>query len=124
MSESPRDDVASIEDFARAAGVDPDSVPALHTHINPQTGQIATASWPCPQCAALGRTEPLRHGRDVPDKGGPGPVTEIPSDRLDAYLASFGPSPQAPAPPGTGGHRARRKARRQADRKASRRRQA
>jgi len=121
----PRDGHFDAEDFARALGVDPDNVPAVHTHYNPETGQVATASWPCPQCMALGRTGPLRHGRDVPDEGGVGPVTQIPPDRLDAYLASFGPPPQAPpAPPGAGGHRARRKARRQAERKNKRRRQA
>jgi hypothetical protein len=113
----PRDDPAS-EDSARASATDPDGVPALHTHFNPVTGQVAAASWPCPQCTALGRTEPLRHGSDVPDEGGPGPVTEIPPGRLDAYLASFGPPPAALS--GASGHRARRKARRQAERKTRR----
>jgi hypothetical protein len=124
MSEpGPRDDVAGVEGFARAYGVDPDNVPALHAHLNPVTGQVATASWPCPQCAALGRTEPLRHGRDVPLEGGPGPVTEIPPRLLDAYLASFGPAPSAPAASQSrGGYRARRQARRQAERKTGRRR--
>jgi hypothetical protein len=104
-----------IERFAVASGVDPDNVPAIHTHRNPVTGQLATASWPCPQCTALGRTEPLMHGRDFPDEGGPGPVTEIPPERLDAYLATF------PAQP-PGGHRARRNARRKAERDARRKR--
>ncbi len=124
MSEtSPRDGSASAEDFARDSGVDPDNVPVLHTHVNPETGQVAAASWPCRQCAALGRTEPFRYGRDFPDEGGPGPVTEIPPERLGAYLASFGPPPEAPAAlHATGGHRARRRARRQAERKARRRR--
>jgi hypothetical protein len=123
-SEGSADDHVAIEDFACDLGIDPDTVPALHTHYNPETGQVATASWPCPQCLALGRTEPLRYGRDFPDEGGAGPVTEIPADRLDAYLASFGPPPRASAaPPGAGGHRARRRARRQAERKNKRRRQ-
>ena len=117
----PRDDDPASEDSARAPAIGPDSVPALHAHLNPQTGQVAAASWPCPQCTALGRTEPLRHGSDFPDEGGPGPVTEIPPGRLAAYLASFGPPPQpTAAPPGAGSHRARRKARRQAERKTRR----
>jgi hypothetical protein len=67
---------------------------------------------------ALGRTEPLRYGRDVPEAGGPGPVTEILADRLDAYLASFGTlSSAAAGPPGADGYRDRRKARRQAQRR-------
>jgi hypothetical protein len=78
----PPDLAERIERFAAAAGVDPDNVPALHTHRNPVTGQVATASWPCSQCIALGRTEPLKHGRDFPDEGGPGPATLIPPDRL------------------------------------------
>jgi hypothetical protein len=117
------DDLANVEDFARAAGIDPDNVPPIHTHYNPQTGQMATASWPCSQCTALGRTEPLRFGRDFPDCGGMGPVTAVPPARLDAYLASFGLPLRAPAaPPGTGDRQAQRKARGKAQRKARRRR--
>lgn len=123
MSETgPPDDLASVEDFARAGAVGQDNIPALHAHISPETGQVATASWPCPQCAALGRTEPLRYGRDIPLEGGAGPMTEIPPDLLEAYLASFGTPPPAPAAsPASGGHRARRKARRQEERKTRRR---
>ena len=123
MSETgPFDELVGAEDFARAAGIDPDNVPVLHAHVNPETGQVATASWPCPQCFALGRTEPLRHGRDVPDEGGLS-MTEIPPGRLDAYLGSFGSPPETSAASAdAGGHRARRKARRQAERKARRRR--
>jgi hypothetical protein len=61
--------------------------------------------WPCPQCAALGRTEPLKHGRDVPDDGGSGPATPIPPDRLEAYLATFPPEGDRESPrpqPGPG----------------------
>jgi hypothetical protein len=124
MSETgPGGEYASVEDFARACGVDPDDVPALHAHVNPVTGQVAAASWPCAQCAALGRAGPLRYGRDFPLEGGPGPMTEVPPGRLDAYLASFGPAPPASAAsPGSGGRRARRTTRRQAERKARRRR--
>lgn len=43
-SEGPSDDHVAVEDFARALGIDPDNVPALHTHYNPETGQVATAS--------------------------------------------------------------------------------
>lgn len=122
MSEPvPRGDSDSAEAFARASGIDPDNVPVLHAHLNPETGKVATASWPCRQCAALGRTEPFRYGKDFPDEGGPGPMTEIPPERLGAYLASFDPPPGVPAAPQvTGGHRARRKARRKAQRKARR----
>lgn len=124
----PADLSARIERFAIASGVDPDNVPALHSHRNPVTGQIASASWPCPQCIALGRTEPLRHGRDFPDEGGPGPAVPIPPERLDAYLATFPPldedrRPQpVPAPvPRLDRAAARRKARRKAERQGRRR---
>jgi hypothetical protein len=105
------------ERFARSARVDPDTVMPIHGHRNPVTGQLAmSASWPCPQCIALGRTEPLQYGEDVPDEGSTA-RTEIPPDRLEAYLASF-PAPEPPLP--AGDHRARRKARRAAERKSRR----
>lgn len=105
----PPDLAERVERFARASGVDPDTVMPLHIHTNPATGQSArSSSWPCPQCVALGRTEPLQYGQDLPDTGGT-TMTEIPPDRLEAYLATF------PAPPQPGGHRARRKARRKAE---------
>lgn len=120
MSETGRPDGPAPEEFARAYGIDPDTVPVLHSHVNPQTGQVAAASWPCPQCIALGRTGPLQYG-DVPDSGGAGQVTEVPPDRLEAYLASFGPWAQDTARPQEGGgHRARREARRAAEREARR----
>src|SRR5436190_6269750 len=68
-------------------GIDPDNVYVLHSHNNPQTGATAfSSSWPCPQCIALGRTEPLKYGRDVPNYP---TVTsaEVPPERLEAYLA-------------------------------------
>lgn len=104
----------NIEEFAQASGVDPDNVLPLHTHTNPVTGQSVTSdSWPCPQCVALGRTEPLRYGVDIPDQTSV-TMTEIPADRLEEYLATFAP---VPAP---GGHRARRRARRAAERQTRR----
>jgi hypothetical protein len=111
-------DIGSLEEFARAHGIDPDTVPVLHSHANPQTGQVAVASWPCAQCIALGRTVPLQYGRDVPDSGA-GRVTEVPPDRLEAYLASFGlPAQDTPRRQEAGGYRARRRARRAAEREA------
>jgi hypothetical protein len=98
------------------SGIDPENVPVLHGHTNPQTGQtVISSSWPCPQCVALGRTQPLEYGRDVPDSGGTG-LTEVPPERLEAYLASFSP-PTRDSEPG-GSYRARRKARRKAERRA------
>jgi hypothetical protein len=59
-----------VERLARASGVDPDTVMPAHGHRNPVTGaSVLSSSWPCAQCIALGRTEPLQHGRDVPDSG-------------------------------------------------------
>ena len=115
----PSDELASREGFARTIGVDRENVPVLHAHLNPETGQIATASCPCPQCIALGRTGPLRYGADVSEQGA-GMATEIPPDRLDAYLASFRPQ-ASHEPTSTGGHRARRRARRRAERERGRR---
>lgn len=108
-------DGMSVEEFARASLVDPDTVLPLHVHKNPVTGQSVTSgSWPCPQCVVLGRTEPLRYGVDVLDELATLMATEIPADRLEEYLATF------PALPAPGGHRARRNARRAAERQARR----
>ena len=100
----------------------PEPVLALHVHNNPVTGAAAlSASWPCPQCIALGRTEPLTYASDggtVADDGGMSP-TPIPPKRLEAYLASF-PAAARPEPGPPGGHRARRKARREAERQTRR----
>lgn len=93
-------------------------VVALHTHANPVTGAVVTGTWPCAQCVALGRTGPLTYvsdGGTVPDNGDMS-ATEIPPERLEAFLASFPPPGTGPAP--AGGHRARRKARRKAERQA------
>jgi hypothetical protein len=100
------------------APIDPDNVPVLHSHLNPETGAIAVASWPCAQCKALGRTEPLKYGRDVPDEGN-STLAPVPPERLEAYLASFGSSPGTTAPP-AGSYRARRAERRRAKRQARR----
>jgi hypothetical protein len=109
------------ERFAIASGVDPDTVMPIHVHRNPVTGATVVSSpWPCPQCVALGRTEPLQYGKDVPDSGGYR-GTPIPPDRLEAYLASF---PRPPAASGSGPRRdsatARRKSRRKAERQTRR----
>jgi hypothetical protein len=102
--------------LATPADFDPEHVPVIHSHVNFATGAVAVSSWPCPQCIALGRTEPLQYGKDVPDEGSTA-TTQVPPDRLGAYLASF----PAPEPSPAGDHRARRKARRAAERQASRR---
>ena len=84
------------------------------------TGAVAVGSWPCPQCAALGRTGPLTYvsdGGTVPDDGNMAP-TEIPSERLEAFLASF--AAPAGTPPSSGGRPPGRKARREAERRARR----
>jgi hypothetical protein len=108
-----------------------DNSPVLHVHNNPVTGQSTVGSWPCPQCIALGRTEPLKYGKDVPDSTSVTP-TEIPPDRLEAYLATFPPPEEDQEPPrlpssGPGlvprfdRAATRRKAQRKAERKARRR---
>lgn len=118
--ESPASDSSGLDD-----------IPVLHVHNNPVTGHSAVGSWPCPQCIALGRTEPLKYGRDVHDSTSVTP-TEIPPDRLEAYLATFPPPEEDQEPPrlpsaGPGllprfDHAAaRRKAQRKAERKARRR---
>ena len=60
-------------------------IPAIHGHYNPETGASGVpASWPCPQCEALGRTEPLTYvsdGGTIPDNGGGAPLTEIAPER-------------------------------------------
>ena len=102
------------------SGVGP--VVALHTHVNPITGAVVTGTWPCAQCKALGRTEPLRYvsdGGTVPDNGRMG-ATPIPDDRLEAFLASF-PAPGTDDASPVGGRRPGRKARRKAERQARRR---
>jgi hypothetical protein len=107
-----------------------DDVPVLHVHNNPVTGQSVVGSWPCPQCIALGRTEPLKYGRDVPDSMSVTP-TEIPQDQLGAYLATFPPpeehqealrlpSSDTGQVPRFDRAVARRKAQRKAERKAER----
>ena len=87
-------------------------IAVLHSHINPITHAVAVGSWPCAQCIALGRTGPrtyISDGGTTPD-GGDFRSTEIPPERLEAYLASF---PREVRPPG-------RKARRKAEREARR----
>jgi hypothetical protein len=125
----PPDLAERVERFAIASGVDPGTVMPWHGHRNPVTGALVTStSWPCAQCVALGRTEPLQYGKDVPDSGGYR-ETPIPPERLEAYLASFpeaDPSPASPpATQGTAPRRGsaarRRTARRRAERQARRR---
>jgi hypothetical protein len=92
-------------------------VPVSHVHNNPVTGQTAVGSWPCAQCIALGRTGPLTYASDGGTIGDAGDYTqtEIPPERLEAYLASFPSADGDPGrrPPG-------RKARRAAERDARR----
>ena len=93
-------------------------VVVLHTHVNPITGAVVTGTWPCPQCKALGRTGPLTYvsdGGTVPDDGSMAP-TEIPPERLEAFLASF--AAPAGTPPSSRGRPPGRKARREAERQA------
>ena len=106
----------------------------MHVHRNPVTGRTAGPTpWPCPQCIALGRTEPLQYGKDVPDSGGLR-GNPIPPDRPGAYLATFPPleddeEPLRPRPSEPGSvpqpdraaarRRGRRKAERQARRKTA-----
>jgi hypothetical protein len=98
--------------------IDPENIAVLHVHVNPQTGEaVSSSSWPCPQCVALGRTQPLTYGRDTPDSGGVS-RTEVPPERLDAYLASF--ESQTPDREPSSSYRARRKAWRKAARKTRR----
>ena len=102
--------------------MDSSPVVPLHTHRNPITGVAVVRTWPCPQCVALGRTEPLRYASDggtVPDDTSVR-ATEIPPDRLEAFLASFSTQPATDSGPDGGGsvkRRDRRKAERQARRK-------
>ncbi len=90
--------------------IHPDDIPVVHSHANPETGATAfSSSWPCPQCIALGRTKPLRYGRDVPDYTSVSSA-EVPPERLEAYLASFDAPDRGSAPSPAGSHRDRRKA--------------
>ena len=82
-------------------------VPVSHVHNNPVTGQTAVGSWPCVQC--IGPLTYASDGGTIDDAGDFTP-TEIPPERLEAYLASF---PAEVRPPG-------RKARRKAEREARR----
>jgi hypothetical protein len=85
------DILATVTTEWREAEVDSSPLAPLHTHRNPITGVIVGRTWPCPQCVALGRTEPLRYvsdGGTVPDDTGLR-ATEIPPERLEAFLASF-----------------------------------
>ena len=101
--------------------MDSNPVVPLHTHRNPITGASVVRTWPCPQCVALGRTEPLRYVSD----GGTVPedtsvrATEIPPDRLEAYLASFS-APPATNSGSAGGSSVKRRDRRKAERQARR----
>ena len=110
---------ARVMDSLPMSDIDPENIPVLHMHVNPQTREaVSSSSWPCPQCVALGRTQPLTYGRDTPDSGGMS-LTEVPPERLNAYLASFASRTSAPEP--SSSYRARCKARRKAARKTRRR---
>lgn len=145
----PPDLAERIERFGLAHGVDPDNVPVVHVHNNWVTAQsVVSDSWPCPQCIALGRTEPMEYGQDVPDSGsvdvyrveseqmetevsdsGSVKFGSVTPEQMEAYLATFPPlderseHPPAPKPPVSPLDRkkARRSARRKAEWQARRR---